>query len=399
MSMPQKLSLFGVTGSIGRNCVDVIKQSPEQWQVETVAAGQNVRELAAAAKSLSAKQAIIADEARLSALQQALDGSGILAAAGKQALIEAGQKPTDVIINAVVGVAGLPMTWHALKGTKRLALANKESLVVAGQWIMSEATKNGVEIIPIDSEHSGALQLLRGQKKQELSKLVLTASGGPFLRWSRERMASATPAEACRHPKWSMGNKISVDSATLMNKGLELLEASHLFDLDASQLDVLVHPQAVVHALAHWCDGQVTAHVASADMRHAIAYALHYPERAPFAPDHLNMSQIGTWEFEQPDRKKFPALTMAEAVLAQVGEKRDYLGCILNAANEHAVQSFLQGQLGFAEIAICVENALEKVPQKIGTVTLNTLEAVDFVDHESREHVRAYKPRMHKVAT
>ena len=352
--MSCRVTLLGATGSVGTSAVDVIQADPERFEVHAVAAYSNAAKLAEIAKRLRARRAVVAEESALPALKEALAGSGISASAGAEALEEAAADPVDVVLSAIVGAAGLPPTAAAIRAGNHIALANKECLICAGSALMALAKEHSVRVLPVDSEHNALYQLLDGRDPAHIRTYTLTASGGPFRSWPAERIARATPAEAVAHPTWSMGAKISVDSATLMNKGLELIEAHHLFALSPGDLAVLVHPQSVVHALITFHDGSVHAELGPADMRRPIGYCLYWPERARAPAKTIDLADIAQLTFERADLQRFPALALAMQAL----EHGAGAPTVLNAANEIAVQAFLAGRVGFTAIPQMVEKAL-----------------------------------------
>ena len=351
----KKISILGATGSIGKSTLDLIERSPDAFEVVALTAAANVGALADAARRTNANLAVIADESRLSELESALQGSGCRAAAGPEALVEAAAGDADLVMAAIVGCAGLRPTMAAVEAGKTVALANKEALVTAGEVMTAAADRNGAKLLPVDSEHNAIFQCLAGSSGHDVAKIILTASGGPFRTASTETLRSATPAQAVAHPKWNMGAKISVDSATLMNKGLELIEAHYLFGLPSKQIDVLIHPQSVVHSLVEFLDGSVLAQLGSPDMRIPIAYALAWPERMETPAQRLDLAAITRLDFEEPDLERFPALRLARQALEEGGSAP----AVLNAANEIAVASFLDGRIQFPEITRLVERALE----------------------------------------
>lgn len=353
--MSRSVSILGVTGSIGRSTIEVIEELRGQGHdipVEAITAGRNVAELAEACRRLKPKFAAIADASQFSAAQEALAGSGIEIGAGPSAVAEAAARPAEWVMSAIVGAAGLSPTLAAIERGASVALANKECLVCAGPLILQAAKASGARLLPVDSEHNAIFQVLSTPERVE--KLTLTASGGPFRNATREAMAAAGPQEAVAHPVWSMGAKISVDSATLMNKGLELIEASYLFEMPPDRIEVLVHPQSVIHSLVHYVDGSVLAQMGSPDMRIPISYALAWPDRAPVSTTRLDLAQLGRLTFEAPDEDRFPALRLCRTALKTGAAATT----ALNAANEVAVEAFLAGRIGFLDIARLVEEAL-----------------------------------------
>ena len=354
--MRRKVSILGATGSVGCSTLDLIERSPDRFEVVALTAAVNVEALADAARRTGAKLAVIADDQWLSELEARLAGTGCRAAAGEAALVEAASGEADWVMAAIVGCAGLVPVMAAIEAGKTVALANKEALVTAGALMTEAAANAGATLLPVDSEHNAIFQCLAGSSKEDVSRLILTASGGPFREFSDEQMRSATPAQAVAHPNWSMGAKISVDSATLMNKGLELIEAHHLFGLPSERIDILIHPQSVIHSLVDFVDGSVLAQLGSPDMRIPIAYALAWPERIATPATRLDLAAIGSLTFEAPDPQRFPALRLAREALEAGGAAPT----VLNAANEVAVESFLAGRIGFADIVPLVAEALDR---------------------------------------
>jgi 1-deoxy-D-xylulose-5-phosphate reductoisomerase len=351
----RSLTVLGATGSIGKSTLDLVLRNPEAFQVVALTAQSNVAALAEAARVTGARLAVIGDPALFAELRSALAGSGIEAAAGHAAVIAAAAEPVDCVMAAIVGAAGLEPTFEAARQGRRVALANKECLVSAGDVFMAAVVEAGTELLPVDSEHSACLQALAGAAPESIERIVLTASGGPFRTWSLEQLREATPEQALRHPNWSMGAKITIDSATLMNKGLELIEAYHLFPVNAGQLGVVIHPQSIVHCLVSYTDGSVLAQMACPDMRTPIALALSWPQRMPTPTPRLDLAAVGSLSFEAPDEVRFPALTIARDALAMGGTAP----AILSAANEVAVEAFLARRIGFLDIARNVADTLE----------------------------------------
>ncbi len=347
--------MLGATGSVGGSTLDLIARQPDAFTVVALTAQSNVDALASAAVAHRARVAVIGDEAHFAALKDRLAGTGIRAAAGAAAVEAAGAEPADIVVAAIVGIAGLRPTLAAVRQGCRVALANKECLVSAGELFMAEVARHRADLVPVDSEHSGVLQCLVGADMARVSRIVLTASGGPFRTWSVAEIAAVTVEQALRHPNWSMGRKITIDSATMMNKGLELIEAYHLFGVKPEQLDVIVHPQSIVHALVEYIDGSVMAQLASHDMRVPIALALSWPQRMPTPVARLDLVALKALTFEAPDEQRFPALKLARAALSRGG----MAPTVLNAANEIAVAAFLDHRLKFPEIAEVVAHTLE----------------------------------------
>jgi len=352
----RKISILGATGSVGTSTLDLIERQPDRFEVVALTAAKKVDALGDAAIRTGAKLAVIDDPALLAELERRLDGSSCRAAAGREALAEAAAGEADLVMAAIVGCAGLEPVMSAIEAGRTVALANKESLVTAGQLMIAAARRSGTTILPVDSEHNAIFQCLADNRSCDVAKLVLTASGGPFRSWTRDQMASVTPDQAVAHPNWSMGAKISVDSATMMNKGLELIEAHHLFGVPSDRMDVLVHPQSVVHSMVEYVDGSVLAQLGSPDMRIPIAYALSWPERMETPALRLDLARIGSLSFEAPDLDRFPALRVARDALEAGGATP----IILNAANEEAVASFLARRIGFLDIIRTVEEALAR---------------------------------------
>jgi 1-deoxy-D-xylulose-5-phosphate reductoisomerase len=382
---PRRIVLLGATGSIGRSTVDLLERDPRGFEVAAVAGGRDVEALARVARAVRAEFAAIADPNALGALKQALSGSGIAAGAGPAAVVEAAEREADLVVSAIVGAAGVAPTHAALRRGRNVALANKECLVCAGAPFMREAEKAGARLLPMDSEHNAIFQALGGADPATIERMTLTASGGPFRTWTRKAIAEATPEQALAHPNWAMGPKITIDCAGMMNKGLELIEAHHLFGVPAARLDVVVHPQSIVHGLVSFSDGAVTAGLAVPDMRVPIAHCLAYPERLTTPSRRLDLAAIGQLTFERPDFERFPALRLALDALAEGAG----LPTVLNAANEIAVEGFLAKRIGFDGIHRHVANACEAA-LKDGTAREpgSVEEALD-IDHIVRERSRA----------
>jgi 1-deoxy-D-xylulose-5-phosphate reductoisomerase len=380
-----RVTLLGATGSIGASAADVILADRERFAVEAVTAHSNAAGLAGMARRLGARRAVVADEAAFSTLREALAGSGIRAEAGAAALEAAAAEPVDIVLSAIVGAAGLRATAAAIRAGNDVALANKECLTCAGGAVMRLAEQHGVRILPVDSEHNALFQLMEGRDRGMIAAYTITASGGPFRLWPAERLARATPEQALAHPTWSMGAKVSIDSATLMNKGLELIEAQHLFGLPPERLDVLVHPQSIVHALITFRDGSVHAEIGPADMRRPIGYCLYWPERAPRAFSPLDLAALAELSFERPDTARFPALGLAIDAL------RHGMGAptVLGAADEVAVAAFLARRIAFTEIAEVVDKALTKAAAGGLLVEPASIEEALVLDAEARRIAEA----------
>ena len=379
--MRRKIAILGVTGSIGKSTLDLVERSPDRFEVVAVSAANNVDALADIARRTGAKLAVIADESRLDTLRQLLAGTRCRAAAGEEALIEVGIADADLVIAAIVGCAGLRPVMAAVEAGRTVALANKEALVTAGQLMTGAAARQGATLLPIDSEHNAIFQCLAGSRPQDVSRIILTASGGPFRTASAELINAATPAQAIAHPNWTMGAKISVDSATLMNKGLELIEAHYLFGLPSERIDILIHPQSVIHSMVEFIDGSILAQLGSPDMRIPIAYALAWPERLETPAQRLDLAAIGGLDFEKPDLQRFPALRLAREALEHGGSAP----IVLNAANEVAVANFLAGTIRFTEIVAIVEEAL----QEGQFINPRSIEDVLEVDRATRKRVES----------
>jgi len=374
----RSVTILGSTGSIGKNTVELVAASPDLYRVEALAANVNAELLAEQAKALGAKMAVVADDSQYALLKDLLKGTDIIAAAGQQAVIEAAERPADWVMASIVGAAGLAPTLAAVRRGATIGLANKESLVCAGQLVMAEVAKSGATLLPVDSEHSAIFQVFDFDQKHKIDKIILTASGGPFRQTSLNEMGVATPEQAVAHPNWSMGAKISVDSASMMNKGLEIIEAYHLFGMTEDRIDVVVHPQSVIHSLVAYADGSVLAQLGSPDMRTPIAYALGWPKRIDSPAPKLNLAEIATLTFEAPDPIRFPALRLAREVLRAGGSAPT----VLNAANEVAVQAFLDRKIGFLDIATMVEETLGAIHQR----PLSSLDDVAEMDKQARDY-------------
>lgn len=354
--MSRKISILGATGSVGKSTLDLIERSKGRFEVEAVTAATNAEALADIARRTHARLAVIADESRFRDLEELLVGSPCKVAAGEDALREAALADADLVVAAIVGCAGLRPVMAAVESGKTVVLANKEALVTAGALMTQAAESSGATLLPIDSEHNAIFQCLAGNRDQDVSRIILTASGGPFRTASAEAIALATPAQAVAHPNWSMGAKISVDSATCMNKGLELIEAHYLFGLPSSRIDIVIHPQSVIHSMVEFVDGSVLAQLGSPDMRIPISYALAWPERMETPAQRLDLVAISKLDFEQPDLDRFPSMRLARQALEAGGATP----IVLNAANEVAVAAFLGGAIRFPDIAVTVGDALAR---------------------------------------
>ncbi|MFO7856959.1 MAG: 1-deoxy-D-xylulose-5-phosphate reductoisomerase [Paracoccaceae bacterium] len=357
MTQERRLTVLGATGSIGRSTLDILRHTETPVRVVALTGRDNVAALAAAAREFRAEIAVTADPARLGDLREALAGSGIEAAAGSEAVVEAASRPADWTMAAIVGSAGLAPTLAAARQGGVVALANKECLVSAGDLFLAEIARAGATLLPVDSEHNAVFQALDRDNRPALDRILLTASGGPFRDWPLARMAAATPEQAVAHPNWDMGAKISIDSATMFNKALEMIEAKHLFDVRPEQIEVVVHPQSVVHSMVGYADGSVLAQLGAPDMRHAIGYALHWPERRALPVERLDFARLARLDFEAPDEVRFPALRLAREAMAAGG----LAGAAFNAAKEAALEAFMARRIGFLDMAATVEATLDRL--------------------------------------
>lgn len=383
------MSILGATGSIGRSTAQVLADAPGRFEVEAVVGGRDAATLAKMARTLGARCAVISDESALADLRALLAGSGIEAAAGKTAINEAASRPADIIVGAITGAAGVEPTFAALGAGRSIALANKETLVCAGAPFMRAAAASGTRVLPMDSEHNAIFQALGGAEPSTIEKMILTASGGPFRTWSAEAIATATPEQALLHPNWQMGPKVTVDSAGLMNKGLELIEAHHLFAVPPEKLDVLVHPQSIVHGLVSFADGALVAGLSHPDMKVPIAHCLGWPDRLATSVRKLDLAEVASLTFERADYTRFPALGVAIDALRAGGA----MPTILNAANEIAVEEFLAGRLDFPGIARLVRAVCEAADRDGLAGALSTVADALAVDHIARERTRTILAR------
>ncbi len=384
MQARQRVTILGATGSVGSSTLDLIARTPDAFEIVALTAQTNVEKLAECAIATGARHAVIGDPTCYKALKDRLSGHSVAVAAGADALIEAAAEPADCVMASMMGAAGLAPALTAVRQGRRVALANKECLVSAGDLFMAAVKASGAELLPVDSEHSAVFQALGDARPDAIERIVLTASGGPFRTWSAEQLKVATLAQALRHPNWSMGRKITIDSATMMNKGLELIEAYHLFPVGAAQLGVVVHPQSIVHALVEFCDGSVMAHMGCPDMRTPIAVALAWPNRMAAPTKRLDLAKLGSLTFEEPDEVRFPALALAKAALLRGGTA----AAILNAANEVAVEAFLEGQIGFCAIAATVACCLDRAEGQGVICVPQSLDDVIAADAWGRELAR-----------
>lgn len=376
----RRLTIFGATGSIGKSTLDVVGSHAEKFDIFALTAQNNVTELAQLSRHHNASHAVIGDESKYGELKQLLAGTGIGVHSGDAAVLSIATEPVDCVMAAIVGAAGLAPTFMAARHARRVALANKECLVSAGEAFMAHVAHHRCELLPVDSEHSGVFQAIAAHDDRAIEQITLTASGGPFRAWSSERMANATVDEALNHPNWSMGAKITIDSATMMNKGLELIEAYHLFPVEASGLDCIIHPQSIVHCLVTFADGSTIAQLAMPDMRTPISYALGWPYRLPITTERLNAKTLSGLTFEQADEQRFPALRLSREAL-QTGQSAP---AVLNAANEIAVQAFLDRKIKFGDITDLVAWVLEQ-SQSAGLLrAMSSLEDVCDIDQQTR---------------
>ena len=376
MTSRRTITVLGATGSVGSSTLDLILAAPDRFEIVALTAQRDVVGLARAARATGAALAVIGDASCYDDLKSALAGTATEVAAGPDAIIEAARRPVDWTMAAIVGCAGLAATMAALEGGLTVALANKESLVSAGALMTQAAAASGALLLPVDSEHNAIFQCLAGNPAKRIRRIVLTASGGPFRTWSRDEMAGVTPEVAVKHPNWSMGAKISIDSATMMNKGLEVIEAHYLFGIESARLAVLVHPQSVIHSLVDYVDGSTLAQLGAADMRVPIASTLAWPDRMETDCVPLDLTTIGRLDFEAPDPVRFPALRLARTALEAGGARP----AVLNAANEVAVEAFLNRRIGFLDIADIVDDALQRYAPTAPTTIADVL----AIDGEAR---------------
>jgi 1-deoxy-D-xylulose-5-phosphate reductoisomerase len=384
------ITIFGATGSIGASTVDLIKRAPDKYRVEAISAHRNAGALAKIAREVRAKAAIVADHSAYKDLKSALSGTGIEAASGEDALYEAAQRPADWVMAAISGSIGLKPTLAAIERGATVALANKECLVCAGALFMRRAAAMGATVLPVDSEHNAIFQALSAGDREDVRRIILTASGGPFRTWTLEQIKQATPEQALRHPNWSMGPKITVDSASLMNKGLELIEAMHLFALKPQEIDVLVHPQSVVHGLVEFRDGSVVAQMGSPDMRIPIAHCLAWPRRLDGPAPRLDLAKIQELRFEAPDVGRFPALALARRVLETGGAA----ATVFNAADEVAVPEFIAGRINFPAITALVEATLDAAAGQGLLGEPASVEEALAIDHNARSLAASLLPEI-----
>jgi len=390
MAAPRSVTILGATGSIGASTIDLLKRNPSRYRVEAVSANRNGRALARIARELDARFAAVAHDGAYADLKEDLAGSGIEAAAGPAAMIEAARRPADWVMAAIAGATGLEPTLAAVERGGTVALANKECLVCAGALFMRRAALKGTKVLPVDSEHNALFQALSAGRREDVVRLVLTASGGPFRTWSMDAIRAATPAQALKHPNWSMGPKVTIDSATLMNKGLELIEAHHLFAMESAGIDVVVHPQSIVHGLVEFRDGSVIAQLGPPDMRIPIAHCLAWPTRIEGPGPRLDLARIATLTFEAPDVQRFPALSLARRAL----EAGNGAPTVLNAANEVAVAEFIAERLPFPGIPALVEATLEAAHRQGALREPASVEDALAIDHIARSLARNLLPEI-----
>ena len=378
----KKVSIFGATGSIGQNTIDLIARAPDAYDVVALTGASNIAQLAEDAQRLNAQLAVTAHEHLLDDLRDALSGTGVEAAAGTQAINEAAARPADWVMSAIIGAAGLAPGVEALKQGATLALANKESLVCAGQLMLDTAMAHGATMLPVDSEHSAVFQALIGEDISAVERIIITASGGAFRDWPLEKLADATLEQVSSHPNWDMGQRITIDSASMFNKAMEVIETREYFRVDPDQIEVLVHPQSMIHALVGFNDGALMAHIGPPDMRHAIGFALHHPDRTHLPVERLDLAKIGSFDFRAPDDIRWPALRLAREVMARGG----MAGAVFNAAKEVALDGFIGGKLRFPQMAEIVEDTMEALFPDNGVIDAAiTLDNVAQVDHLARQ--------------
>lgn len=380
----RRVSILGATGSVGQSTLDLVRAERDAYQVVALTGGGNIAQLAADAREFGAQVAVTADAARLDDLRAALDGSGVEAAAGRAALTEAASRPADWVMSAIVGYAGLAPGLAALTAGADLALANKESMVCAGPLVLETARRAGAEVIPVDSEHSALAQCLRGSDLRDVESVTITASGGAFRDWPLEKMARATPQEAATHPNWDMGHRITIDSASMFNKALEVIETREFFGIEADRIKVLIHRESILHAAVQFRDGGMVAHLGPADMRHAIGHALHWPDRGDVAVERVDLATLANLSFETPDEARWPALRLAREV-AQAG---GMAGALFNGAKEAALDAFIARRIGFLDMAEVVEAVLDATSSHIkAAITLDNIAAADHLARQTAQEL------------
>jgi 1-deoxy-D-xylulose-5-phosphate reductoisomerase len=380
--MIRRVSIFGSTGSIGQNTVDLIKRDPDAFDVIGLTGGRNIPLLAEQAITLGAELAVTAHDECYAELASALDGTGIEVAAGAEAIAEAADRPADWVMSAIVGAAGLVPGLRALRQGSTLALANKESLVTAGPLLLSEAKRFGATVLPVDSEHSAVFQALVGEEMDAVERIIITASGGAFRDWPMDDLASATIEQASSHPNWDMGQRITIDSASMFNKAMELIETKEFFGVRPDQIEAVIHPESLIHALVGFNDGALMAHLGAPDMRHAIGYALNWPDRKHLPVNRLDLAAIGSLNFRPADPNRYPALELAQAVMHAEGLS----GAAFNAAKDAALDGFIDGKVGFLDMARIVDRVLNKLAaDNCLTCDILTLDTVLEMNHLARQ--------------
>ncbi len=369
----KRLSIFGATGSIGQNTLDLIRRERENYHIVALTGAQNIDALVSIALEFRPDCVVCADDSKFGTLKECLAGRGVEVLAGLSGIKDAAERPVDLALSAIVGAAGLEPGLRAMQAGAHLALANKESMVAAGALMKKTAAEKNVNLIPVDSEHSAIFQALIGEDRATVERVILTASGGAFRCWTLDQIAKATPEQAATHPNWNMGQRITIDSASLFNKSLEVIEAKELFDLQPDQIEVLIHPQSMIHAMVGFQDGALMAHIGPPDMRHAIGFALNYPKRKHLPVERLDLTNIGRFDFQKPDTEKYPALRLAFQVL-EIGQLS---GAVYNAAKEIALDAFIARKIGFLDMAVVVERVLER----------NFVNSNDYIDPLNLENV------------
>lgn len=381
MTQVRRVSVFGATGSIGQNTLDLIARDPDAFEVVALTGGRNVAQLAEDAKRLNAQLAVTCFDDCRAELTDRLSGTGIEVASGDAAIVEAASRPADWVMSAIVGAAGLRPGLEALKQGSTLALANKESLVTAGPLLLAEARKYGATVLPVDSEHSAIFQALIGEDQSAVERVIITASGGAFRDWPMDRLAHATVAEASSHPNWDMGQRITIDSASMFNKAMEVIETKEFFGFTPDQIEVIVHPESMIHALVGFNDGALMAHVGPADMRHAIGFALNWPDRQHLPVERLDLARIGAFTFREAASDRYPALGLAQRVMREGG----LMGAVFNAAKEAALDHFIAEEIGFLQMAQLVETTMDRLSPRAGLQNaVMTLDSILDIDREAR---------------
>ena len=388
----RRVSIFGATGSIGQNTIDLIRRAPEDFDVVALTGAQNIKRLASDAIDLRAKIAVTSDESRLPELREALAGTGVETSAGETALIEAAARPADWIMSAIVGVAGLAPGLEALKHGTTIALANKESLVTAGPLLMADAARNGCTILPVDSEHSAVFQGLIGEDINAVERIIITASGGAFRDLPIEKLTSVTVEQASHHPNWDMGQRITIDSSSMFNKAMELIETKEFFGISPDQIETIIHPESMIHALVGFKDGALMAHLGPPDMRHAIGFALNWPDRKTLPVERLDLAQIGQLNFRAPDEQRYPALAIAKRVMEEGG----LTGAVFNGAKEQALDEFIARRCDFTDMAWAVDRTVDVMLTREGlqnaTMTLDSVRDADAMARAlTTEHITQAK--------